>query len=457
MAVPFHIPSLPKPQNQYNFHVDNTNTPYTHPRLPKYGSRTIHPATAFDPLEFAFKPFGAPVSPSKPAPIESTPFKFIETVNDLRYLATKLSESSEFAVDLEHNVYRSFQGMTCLMQISTRREDFVVDTLKLREHIGDYLGEFFREASKRKVMHGASNDVLWLQRDFGIYVCNLFDTMQASRVMKLERNSLDFLLKYYCGVTANKEYQTSDWRLRPLPYTMLKYARGDTHYLLYIYDMMFKNLNSENAQNEYEYDNPLGQVYFKSYEVCTQLYKKELFNYETSYLNLYGLSEANLDAKQLEIVAMLCEWRDRIARKEDESTGYVLPNKLILEIARRLPLTQEDFLELVGYNNNYIIRYAARIVEAIRVLFHRRGDCVMFQDVAKKLKNKVPVSEVAATIIQQKERCNSQVVKRFPAGHLMAMNSNYRRFNRRVCFQPTFAVPCYAYQVVPVVPGYVMY
>lgn len=28
----------------------------------------------------------------------------------------------------------------------------------------------------------------------------------------------------------------------------------------------------------------------------------------------------------------LHEWRDRIARQEDESTGYVLPNKALIEI-----------------------------------------------------------------------------------------------------------------------------
>lgn len=28
---------------------------------------------------------------------------------------------------------------------------------------------------------------------------------QASRVLKLERNSLEYLLHHYCGVTANKE------------------------------------------------------------------------------------------------------------------------------------------------------------------------------------------------------------------------------------------------------------
>jgi len=54
-------------------------------------------------------------------------------------------------VDLEHNQYRSFQGLTCLMQISTRTEDFIVDTLKLRDHVGKHLREVFMDPTKKKV------------------------------------------------------------------------------------------------------------------------------------------------------------------------------------------------------------------------------------------------------------------------------------------------------------------
>jgi len=79
-------------------------------------------------------------------------------------------------------------------------------------------------------------DVQWLQRDFGLYIVNLFDTGQASRVLgtaiptefeakpkcllnssnpiDFPSYSLAFLLKHYCGVIAEKKYQLADWRLR---------------------------------------------------------------------------------------------------------------------------------------------------------------------------------------------------------------------------------------------------
>jgi len=56
-------------------------------------------------------------------------------------------------VDLENHNYRSFQGFVCLMQISTRSEDFIVDTLALRSHISPCLKDIFADVRIRKVFH----------------------------------------------------------------------------------------------------------------------------------------------------------------------------------------------------------------------------------------------------------------------------------------------------------------
>ena len=43
-------------------------------------------------------------------PLAQTPVTWVETVEQLRTLAALLDASTEFAVDLEHHDYRSFQG-----------------------------------------------------------------------------------------------------------------------------------------------------------------------------------------------------------------------------------------------------------------------------------------------------------------------------------------------------------
>ncbi|KAF3962539.1 hypothetical protein CMV_012957 [Castanea mollissima] len=340
----------------------------------------IHPLEELSFLDFVDKDIGN-VDPVNPPSIESTPFKLVEQVKDLKELAAKLRGVNEFAVDLEHNQYRSFQGLTCLMQISTRTEDFVVDTLKLRIHIGPYLREVFKDPTKRKVMHGADRDIVWLQRDFGIYICNLFDTGQASKVLKLERNSLEFLLHHFCGVSANKEYQNADWRLRPLPEEMLRYAREDTHYLLYIYDLMRIKLYAMPKEAE-NIDAPLVEVYKRSCDVCMQLYEKELLT-ENSYLHIYGLPSASFDAQQLAIVAGLCEWRDVVARAEDESTGYILPNKTLLEIAKQKPDTTSKLRRLVKSKHPYVEHNLSPVLSIIR---HSVQNAAAYEAIAEHLK-----------------------------------------------------------------------
>ncbi|KAA8518370.1 hypothetical protein F0562_015747 [Nyssa sinensis] len=380
--VPFHIPTIPRPQDKFKILVNNSNQPFEHVWLQRSedGSGFIHPLEEFSVLDFVDKNVGD-VEPVKPPPIESTPFKFVEEVKDLKELAAKLRGVNEFAVDLEHNQYRSFQGLTCLMQISTRTEDFVVDTLKLRIHIGPHLREVFKDPNKKKVMHGADRDIMWLQRDFGIYICNLFDTGQASKVLKLERNSLEYLLHHFCGVTANKEYQNADWRLRPLPDEMMRYAREDTHYLLHIYDLMRIRLLSTSIESENS-DALLVEVYKRCYDICIQFYEKELLT-DSSYLYIYGLQGADLNAEQLAIVAGLCEWRDVVARSEDESTGYILPNRTLLEIAKQMPVTANRLRRLLRSKHPFVECNLNSVVSIIR---HSIQNAAAFEAAATHLK-----------------------------------------------------------------------
>ena len=58
----------------------------------------------------------------------------------------------------------------------------------------------------------------------------------------MPKDSLAFLVDYYCNVKVTKKYQRADWRVRPLPPQMERYAREDTHYLLYIYQRMRNEL-----------------------------------------------------------------------------------------------------------------------------------------------------------------------------------------------------------------------
>jgi exosome complex exonuclease RRP6 len=57
-------------------------------------------------------------------------------------------------------------------------------------------------------------DIIWLQRDLGLYVVGLFDTHWGSRTLGYAGGSLAFLLKKFIEFNADKKYQMADWRIR---------------------------------------------------------------------------------------------------------------------------------------------------------------------------------------------------------------------------------------------------
>ncbi|CAK6951260.1 exosome component 10 [Scomber scombrus] len=264
-------------------------------------------------------------------PMTETKCSYIDTLEDLVALNEKLCKLSEFAVDLEHHSYRSFLGITCLMQISTREEDFIIDTLELRSEMY-ILNEAFTDPAIVKVFHGADSDIEWLQRDFGLYVVNLFDTHQGSRALNLARHSLDHLLKHFCKVDSDKRYQLADWRIRPLADEMVQYARTDTHYLLYIYDCVRAQLL------DFNYGQPglLQSVWNKSKDISLKKYVKPIYT-EESYLELQRKQKRSFNTQQLTAFRLLFAWRDKLGRQEDESTGFVLPTHMMIKISEELP------------------------------------------------------------------------------------------------------------------------
>jgi len=143
-----------------------------------------------------------------------------------------LTAVTEFAVDLEHHSYRSYLGFLCLMQISTRTHDYIIDLLTLRDDI-EQLNQVFTDPNIVKVFHGAQSDILWLQQDFNLYVVNLFDSFHASKLLgilhlflslpflllipEFPRHGLANLLQMYCDYVPDKRYQLADWRIRYAP------------------------------------------------------------------------------------------------------------------------------------------------------------------------------------------------------------------------------------------------
>lgn len=263
----------------------------------------------------------------------------------------ELKQAKEIAVDLEHHDQHTYIGIVSLMQISTRDKDWIVDTLKPWRQKLQSLNEVFADPGIVKVLHGAFMDAVWLQRDLGLYLVGLFDTHHACRALGYPGGSLAFLLKKFVNVDAQKQYQTADWRVRPLPQEFFDYARSDTHYLLYIFDCMRNELieRSNFDLPDHEGDK-LWSVLQKSSEVALQRYEHPQYDAElglgsSGWYKLLSRTPALFSKEQFSVFRAVHQWRDTVARQQDESINWVMPNHQIFSIAKAMPPTR---LALLG-------------------------------------------------------------------------------------------------------------
>ncbi|KAL3922365.1 MAG: hypothetical protein SGILL_002243 [Bacillariaceae sp.] len=265
---------------------------------------------------------------------------WVDTPQALTGLKTKLEHPSvqEVAIDLEAHSYRSFSGMICLIQItfvdseSGKPKDYLVDPFPLWKLIHDALGPTLANPNVVKIFHGADSDVAWLQRDFGIFVINLFDTGRAARAMKLPSYGFAHVLERYVdGAKADKTHQLSDWRQRPLPEAMKEYAVMDTHYLLNIYRAMKYDLAKSKTTS-------VAEVLDESRKVCTIRYTPEAFRPD-GYLSLANRRghKTELNQRQQDTLKELWDWRDQTARHLDESHAYVCTNTQLMRLAMACP------------------------------------------------------------------------------------------------------------------------
>jgi exosome complex exonuclease RRP6 len=129
--------------------------------------------------------------------------------------------------------------------------------------------------------------------------------------------------------------------LRPLSDDMLKYARSDTHFLLYCFDMLRNELLDKSNPSDSE-TSKMHQVIQGSQDASLRLYEREIYDADNGdrpmgWRNILGRSQESLNPMQTSVFKAVHRWRDITARIEDESVHYILPRPHLFNIARKMP------------------------------------------------------------------------------------------------------------------------
>ncbi|KIX07628.1 uncharacterized protein Z518_02281 [Rhinocladiella mackenziei CBS 650.93] len=320
-------------------------------------------------------------------PADGSEATFVDTEEGVKEMLEELKGATEIAVDLEHNDQRSYIGMVCLMQISTREKDWIVDTLKpWRENL-QILNEVFADPKILKVLHGSNMDIIWLQRDLGLYVVGLFDTFHASCALQIQGKGLKHLLHRFANFEAQKQYQTADWRVRPLPPELVDYARSDTHYLLHIYDHVRNMLIESSTPTENLTDHVLTQSKKEALQVYDHpFYDSEFGRGSYGWLGLLMQRTVTFNKEQFGVFRAVHAWRDRKAREMDEGIQYILPNRLLFLIATNMPTSVFNFhVSIRGVPKTLLdnLKNLPELIEVIKKGKHEGRDGKSFQEVMR--------------------------------------------------------------------------
>jgi ribonuclease D len=281
--------------------------------------------------------------PALPAP------RWIDTPASLDELVRELSRHTRLAVDTESNSLYAYRERVCLIQISTTECDCLIDPLALDDL--SPLGPVFSDAAREKVFHAAEYDLICLRRDFKFSVVNLFDTMQAARILGYTQVGLDSMLKEKSGIVLNKKYQKADWGQRPLSSEMLSYARLDTHHLLELRDCLAAELETRRLQ-------ALAEEEFLRLSRGNGSPKAEL----PAWQRVSGASK--LDGRQLAILQELCNWREDRAALMDRPTFKVLDDRHLVLLAEDPPRTLDD-LDRLNFTPRQVHLYGRQLLEAV--------------------------------------------------------------------------------------------
>jgi ribonuclease D len=285
------------------------------------------------------------MSESLPPPI------WVNTKQFLQKLIDDLVTQSRVAVDTESNSLHAFREQVCLVQFSTTNADYLVDPLALKDL--SPLAPIFADPKIEKVFHAAEYDLTCLRRDFNFSFANLFDTMQAARVLGYPAVGLDRLLGDKFGIRMDKRHQKANWAARPLTKEQIHYARLDTHYLFNLRDVLEGELIKTDrlvfAKEDFA-------------RACLFEEHKQKVNGE-SWGRFAGRKDLSL--RELTIVAYLCKWRDREAEKLNRPPYKVIMDDVFVLMSKNPPENKVD-LSAMGLSEKQIHLWGDGVLAAVR-------------------------------------------------------------------------------------------
>lgn len=271
--------------------------------------------------------------------------QLIETDTALVEVLDRHASDNFVAVDTEFRRRDTFFPQVALLQLCWRKDAYLIDPTKVF-NLGPVV-ELLSNPQVIKLIHSPSEDLEVFDRWLQVLPSPLFDTQRALAVLG-RGFGLGYraMVEMFTGDAISKGETTSDWLKRPLTDRQLSYAALDVTYLR--------------------------QIGEELYDACRESQRLSWVLEDTARLKLGGRGPAakfksawKMSLREQAVLSRLIDWREEEARRLDRPRSWVVPDKVLVTLAKRQPMHLAQLSSVDGLHDAIIRKRGKRIVEVV--------------------------------------------------------------------------------------------
>lgn len=255
------------------------------------------------------------------------------------------------ALDTEFIREQTYYPQLCLIQIAVPGQIACIDALALPSL--EPLVDRVYDPTLTKILHAGHQDLEIFFHLRGSAPAPIFDTQVAALVLGCgSQIGYAHLVQQLLGITLAKAHTRADWRQRPLLPAWLAYAADDVRYLGEIYTRQRAALEARGWLDALAED-----FQALTHPSRYQPQPQEEWRRVREQNRLRGPARAVLRA--------LAAWREEQARQHDRPRRWILDDGALVELARRLPETQDALARIHGLPSATSRRHGTDLLELI--------------------------------------------------------------------------------------------
>lgn len=246
-------------------------------------------------------------------------------------MVAAIRAAGSFALDLEFMWERTYAPQACLAQLAVAGEVFLVDPIEGAPL--EPIANLVADPEIATLVHAPSADFTLLALRFGTRPAAVRDVQLCAGFAGLGAGqSLAALLDRVLKVRLDKSEGFTDWARRPLRPAQLVYAIEDVRHLAALSEELDRRI-ADRGRTEWVADE-----HRRRYGSATDW----VTNPDEAWRRVKG--HGKLAAPDRAVLREIAAWREREARRRDQPVGWLMPDRSMIELARRRPADRAGVL-----------------------------------------------------------------------------------------------------------------